>query len=158
MDTRSNLTAKVSITAITSAISAALGWRGIMAVVWVIAMALDYLSGTMAACKLGQWSSATARDGLWHKGAMILVVTVAGIADIILGVICEHIPQMDITWSGIVLPLVLAWYIITELGSVLENAVKMGADIPDWLVNLLKVSAQAAKSAGEKLNSKNDAG
>lgn len=148
-----NLTAKVSITALISGISAVLGWKGILAVVWVAVMALDYLSGTAAACKSGQWSSAAAREGLWHKGSMILVVAVAGIADIVLGMICARIPSMSVKWMGFVLPLVLVWYIITELGSILENATKMGATVPGWLTRLLKASAKAAEAAGENIES-----
>ena len=47
------------------------------------------------------------------------------------------------------MPLVLAWYIVTELGSILENAVKMGANVPGWLVKLLKSSANLMDQAGE---------
>ena len=57
---------KTTIVAVFTAICAFLGWKGIMAMVWVIAMGLDYLSGTAAACKSGEWSSTTARNGLWH--------------------------------------------------------------------------------------------
>ncbi len=131
-----------------SALGALLGWQGIMGAVWVGAMALDYLTGTMAACRAGSWSSATARDGLWHKGGMIVVVIVAAMADGVMAVTCANLP-LDMEWPGLVLPLVLAWYIITELGSVLENAVKMGAQVPAWLVKLLKISLQAVDEAAE---------
>lgn len=139
---------KGTIVACCTALGAFLGWKGIMAVVWVVAMALDYISGTAAALKAGSWCSATARQGLWHKGGMILVVVVAAIADGILGIICTNL-ALGINWPGIVLPLVLAWYIITELGSILENAVKMGAKVPQWLVKLLKVGLKAVDEAGE---------
>lgn len=124
-----------------------LGWQGIMALVWVGAMGLDYLSGSMAACRAGQWSSAAAREGLWHKGGMILVVAVAAVADVVMTVLCANLP-MDMTWPGAVLPLVLGWYILTELGSILENAVKMGAAVPQWLVKLLKAGRDAVDAKG----------
>ena len=60
-----------------------------------------------------------------------------------------YIP-IGIQWPGIIMPLVLAWYIITELGSILENAVKMGANVPGWLVKLLKASANIVEAAGGK--------
>lgn len=142
--------AKATIVAVASAISAFLGWKGIMAMVWVIAMGLDYLSGTAAACKAGEWSSATARNGLWHKGGMILVVVVAAIADGVMAVICENIPVMGIAWPGIILPLVLAWYILTEMGSILENAVKLGANVPEWLVKILKSSLKAVDAVADQ--------
>lgn len=142
------VSAKAAMTALFTALGAFLGWKGIMAVVWVACMAMDYISGTAAACKRGAWSSATAREGLWHKGGMILVVTAAAIADGVMAVICRNLP-MGMVWPGIVLPLVLAWYIITELGSILENAVKLGAQVPAWLVKLLKASLKAVDKLGE---------
>lgn len=138
---------KASIAAFFSALGAFLGWQGIMAMVWVAAMALDYITGTAAACYTGQWCSRTAREGLWHKGGMIVVVIVAAIADGAMTVICANLP-LEMVWPGLVLPLVLAWYIITELGSILENAVKMGANVPEWLVKLLKAGLNAVDQAG----------
>ena len=138
-----NLTAiKAAIAAFFTAASAFLGWQGVMFFVWVAAMLLDYLSGSIAACMDGEWSSKVAREGLKHKGGMILVVAVAGLADITLSVVCDHLP-VDMVWPVLVLPLVLAWYILTELGSILENAVKMGAPIPSWLGKLLQAGLKA---------------
>lgn len=139
---------KAALAAFFTALGAFLGWKGIMAIVWVVAMLLDYISGTAAACKTGQWCSATARQGLWHKGGMIIVVTVSAIADGVMAMICEHLP-LGIAWPAIILPLVLAWYIITELGSILENAVKLGAAVPSWLTKLLKASLKAVETIGE---------
>ena len=109
---------------------------------------MDYISGTMAACKEGKWSSAVARQGLWHKGGMILVVAVSGMADLVMLIICQHIP-VTIPWPGLILPLVLAWYTVTEMGSILENAVKMGAAVPGWLIKLLEAGAKAVEAMGE---------
>lgn len=142
------VTIKTAIVAACTALGAFLGWKGVMLIAWVAAMALDYLSGTLAACKAGEWSSATAREGLWHKGGMIAVVIVSAIADWIMVLIAQYIP-IGIQWPGIILPLVLAWYIITELGSILENAVKMGGNVPNWLVKLLKASANIVEAAGD---------
>ena len=141
------LTVKTAIAAFLTAMGAFLGWKGIMLIAWVAVMLLDYISGTMAACKQSQWCSATAREGLWHKGGMIFVVVVSALADWVMVLVAEHIP-IGIQWPGIIMPLVLAWYIITELGSILENAVKMGANVPGWLVKLLKSSANFVEVAG----------
>lgn len=141
---------KVGIAAFFTAVSALLGWQGVMALVWVIAMAIDYLTGTAAAVRAGEWSSSVARQGLWHKGGMIIVVIVAFIADCVMAIICEHIP-IGVEWTSIILPLVLAWYIVTELGSILENAVKMGASVPEWLLKLLQASMKAINSRGETI-------
>jgi len=143
------LTGKAAIAAFLTAMGTVLGWKGIMLLVWAGVMGLDYLSGTMAACKEGKWSSATAREGLWHKGGMILVVTVAAIADGVMVVMGAYVP-MELQWPGVLLPMVLAWYILTELGSILENAVAMGANVPGWLVKRLKNGVELLDSEGDK--------
>lgn len=140
---------KAALVVAISTMGELLGWKGILMVAWVAAMAMDYLSGTMAACKEGKWSSAVARQGLWHKGGMILVVAVSGMADIVMMILCDHIP-VTITWPGLILPLVLGWYLLTELGSVLENAVRLGANVPQWLVKLLEAGAKALEKTGEQ--------
>ena len=140
---------KAALVVAISTMGELLGWKGILMAAWVAAMSMDYLSGTMAACKEGKWSSAVARQGLWHKGGMILVVAVSGMADIVMMILCDHIP-VTITWPGLILPLVLGWYLLTELGSVLENAVRLGANVPQWLVKLLEAGAKALEKTGEQ--------
>ncbi len=137
------LAVKATAVAVWTAISAFLGWRGLMALAWIAVMAIDYISGSAAACKAGEWSSARAREGLWHKAGMIFSVVVAAILDGIMVIFIGNIPALGIEWPGLVLPLVLAWYILTELGSILENAVKMGATVPTWLTKLLKSGRDA---------------
>ena len=141
-----NLTAlKTVLAAACTAVSAFLGWKGILALSWLAVMALDYISGTAAACKAGEWSSRRAREGLWHKCGMIFAVAVAGIADGVMVVIIGNIPALGVQWPGLAFPLVLTWYILTELGSILENAVKLGAVVPQPLVNMLKTSLKAVE-------------
>lgn len=149
--------ARAAMVATISAIGAFLGWKGIMLLVWVTLMALDYISGTFAAMKAGEWCSSKAREGAWHKGGAILVVIVAAIADGIMLVICGNIPILDIAWPGIILPLVLAWYIITELGSILENAIKLGANPPTWLAKILQASLDVVESVGDKATIEHEA-
>lgn len=151
---KENLTAtKGAITALVTALAAILGWQGILVILWVAAMALDYLSGTAAACKKGDWASARAREGLWHKGGMLLVVLTAALTDVAVAMAAANL-GLGARWSGLVLPLVLAWYILTELGSVLENAVKLGARVPAWLIGILRAGQKALEDAGEKTQEK----
>lgn len=141
---------KVAIAAFFTAMSAFLGWQGILAVIWFAVMLLDYLSGSLAAWLAGEWCSAVAREGIRHKMGMFLVVTVSGITDITLRLICEQLP-VSFTWPVLILPLVFAWYILTELGSILENAVKMGAPIPEWLIKILTVGLKAINAQGDDI-------
>lgn len=144
------LAAKAAIAAFFAAAGLLIGWKGIMILAWVVLMALDYLTGTWAAMMAGEWCSRKAREGVWHKCGAIIVVVVAAIADGIMLVICGNIPVFNITWPGVLLPMILAWYIITELGSILENAVALGANPPAWLTKILAVSLKAVDAAGDK--------
>ena len=144
------LAIRAAIVACFTAIGAFLGWKGLMLLTWVLLMALDWISGTFAAMKNGEWCSQKSREGAWHKGGAVLVVIVAVIADLIMLVICGNIPVLEIHWPNIILPLVLAWYILTELGSILENAIKLGANPPAWLTKILKASLEVVDSVGEE--------
>ena len=137
---------KAALAAALGGISGIFGWRGSMALIWVAAMVLDYISGSASACKAGKWSSAVARQGLWHKGGMILVVMVSAMTDLLLTFLSDYL-ELEFAWPGCVFPMVLAWYIITELGSILENAVKMGAPVPEWLMKILRKSLGSVNAA-----------
>lgn len=141
---------KAAIVMFFTALGAFLGWQGVLAIIWLVAMALDFASGTLAAWLSGEWLSAVAREGAKHKLGMLFVVIVAGVADIVLAIACEYLP-MGLEWPVLVLPLVFVWYILTELGSILENAVKMGAPIPEWLMNLLAAGLKIINAQGDGL-------
>lgn len=115
------------------------GWLGWAVLIWVVCVVLDYASGTAAAKKAGEWSSAIARDGLWHKMGEVFAVLVAALCDIALSVIMQGsgVP-IGIDLGPVITPIVLLWYIITELGSIIENAGALGAPIPAWLQKSLK--------------------
>ena len=144
---------KAGVAAIIGAFTAFWGWLGWLAVAWIALMALDYLTGTLAAAKAGTWSSKAAREGIWHKMGEVAVVLVAALGDQVLGIVVEHLPviQTSLPAGGLLLPLVLVWYCITELGSIAENAALMGAPIPEWLRKLLEAGKQAVDDAGERL-------
>lgn len=128
---------KTSIVLFFSGFAEVLGWKGVLMVLWVCSMALDYASGTMAAKKCGKWKSKKAREGLMHKGGMIIVGLVAGMFDLTAWTVCNNI-DMGITWPCVVLPLCCTWYFFTECGSILENCQKMGITVPGWMVGIMK--------------------
>ena len=55
-------------------------------------------------------------------------------------------------YTTLLCPLVVVWYTLTELGSIVENAVNLGAPVPQWLKKMLS----AAKDAVDKLGEEND--
>ena len=130
---------KAALAAVLAFLTALWGWVGWAILIWAACVILDYISGTAAARRNGEWSSEIARDGLWHKLGEIFAVLVAALCDIALGVILKTAPvQLPFDFTTLVTPIVLLWYIITELGSILENAGKLGAPLPKWLKRMLK--------------------
>ena len=115
------------------------GYLGWAVIIWLACIFLDYIAGSLAAKQAREWSSAIARQGLWHKLGEIFAVLVSALCDIALTVIVKGsgIP-IGIEIGAIITPVVLFWYIITELGSIIENCGKMGAPIPNWLRKSLK--------------------
>lgn len=144
---------KASVIAVIGALTGLWGWFGWLVIGWVICMVVDYITGSLAAAKQGEWSSAQAREGIWHKAGMIVVVIVAAGADLLIALVLVNIPavQLPFTYSGLICPIVLVWYGVTELGSITENAVAMGAPVPGWLTKLLQVSKDAIDNAGDQL-------
>ena len=142
---------KGAIAAVLAFLTALWGWLGWAVLIWILALLFDYISGTAAARRNGEWSSNVARDGLWHKLGEIFAVLVAAMCDIALGVVLSMAPiSLPIELGPLVTPLVILWYTITELGSILENAGKLGAKYPEWLKKMLaqyKDTIDAAQGA-----------
>jgi len=140
------------------ALTALWGWFGWLVLGWVALMVLDYLTGSAVACKNGLWSSAKAREGIWHKCGMIVAVLVAAGADLLILTVLNNLPLIELPfdYAGLICPVVLVWYIVTELGSIAENAVDMGANVPRWLVRLLAAGKDAVDGAGDKLTGGKD--
>lgn len=69
---------KVAAAAGVAVLTALWGWFGWLVVLFVGCMAVDYLTGTAAAMHRGEWSSKSARDGIFHKIGSVIVVMVAG--------------------------------------------------------------------------------
>ena len=112
------------------------GWLGWAIALFIVSMAADYVTGTWAARARGEWSSAAARQGLWHKLGEICALLVAALCDIAVQVVLRSaaatLPAPFGEGHYLTL-LVSIWYTFTELGSVIENAGELGAPIPAWL-------------------------
>ena len=142
------LAAKAAAAAVAGAFGAAFGWLGWLVLAWAACMALDYLTGSLAAARAGAWDSATARAGIWHKAGMIVVVLAAALCDSVAALMLRHLSAaLPFDYGTLLLPMVLVWYVFTELGSVAENAVRLGAPVPTVLTAALKAGRQAADPA-----------
>lgn len=122
-------------------------------------MFLDYASGTAAARQTGTWKSEKARNGIGHKLGMGLIVLVCVIADYVMILVCRNLPNdvLAIQWPVVIFPMVTIWYILTEIGSIIENAMAMGAPVPAWLPKLINAPIHVVDAAGEMAASGHEA-
>lgn len=108
-------------------------------------MIADYISGMLASKKEALehsddkeygWSSKKNIIGIYKKAGYILTILAAVSTDYVLykfaGELGIEFPQNTI--FGL---LVTVWFIINELLSILENAGRMGAELPGFLKNVL---------------------
>ena len=148
---------KGTIAAVLGCLTALWGWFGWLVVAWVVCMLLDYATGTAAALRAGEWSSKVARDGLWHKLGEAVAVLVAAILDGVIGLILANVPALTLPFDYTVFltVLVLVWYIMTELGSLVENAGSLGAPVPAWLRKAIAALESTVDGAGDKLGGQN---
>ena len=124
---------KAALAAVVAFLTALWGWTGWAIFIWLACIFLDYVAGSLAAKKDNRWSSAIAREGCWHKLGEIFAVMVAALCDIALNVIMKGVGiEIPIEVGPLVTPIVLLWYILTELGSIIENCGKLGAPVPHW--------------------------
>ena len=87
---------KAAVAAACGAFTAVFGWLGWLVLAWGACMALDWSSGSAAAACRGQWSSAAARAGIWHKAGMVVVVLVSALTDGVLGMAVANLPGLGL--------------------------------------------------------------
>ena len=149
-----------TIQAVTAAIIAWLSARlGILLPVLCVlltAMVLDYITGMLASKREALehpddpaygWSSRRGAEGIIKKVGYLCIIAAAMIIDyIILSVSAQA--GIKVTLKAFFGLLVAVWYILNELLSIIENAGRMGAPVPDWLAKYVavlknKIDAQA---------------
>lgn len=124
---------KAAVSAALAVLTALWGWFGWLVVGWVACMALDIITGMAAAARAGKWNSEKAREGLWHKAGCVAAVTAAGILDLVAGELVGVAGGLPFEYTVLLCPLVIVWYVLTEAGSIVENAGALGAAVPQWL-------------------------
>ncbi len=145
---------KAALAALCAALTALWGWFGWVVVAWIGFMLIDYATGSAAALRAGEWSSKTARDGIWHKLGSVAAVIVAGILDVVIGHLLGNVPGVELpfTYTVLLSPLVVVWYILTEAGSIIENAGALGAPFPAWLKKMIASMRSKVDQAGDSIN------
>ena len=139
---------KAFFTACFVAMTALWGWLGWAFILLVLAMLTDYITGSLAARAKVEWSSAVARAGLRHKLGTVIAVGTAAFADLGVQVVINSEIMVEqlrgFSWPHGFTMVVTFWYFLTELGSIVENAGKLGAPIHPWIargIAVLKATA-----------------
>lgn len=101
------------------------GWDTVL-IVLTIFMALDYLTGVMAAIANKELNSNVGFKGLFKKVTILIVLIVAVLLDRLLN---------NDTW--VFRTLVAYFYIANEAISLLENSARIGLPVPQKLLDIL---------------------
>lgn len=101
----------------------------------LVMMAFDIITGFTAAWKNKNIQSTKMREGLFHKGTLILLIILAWMCELFV----MHIPDL-----GITIPLVIPACVIIftmELVSITENAAEINPELKDSkLLKLFSIS------------------
>ena len=116
---------KMVVAAICGTVTFIWGGMDSLFVVFLSMMAIDYVTGILAALKTKTLSSEVGFNGLLKKVGMLLIVAVGHFVG-------------DVTGMPDVRSLVIGFYVANEGISILENAGRLGVPLPKKLVSVLK--------------------
>lgn len=106
-------------------------------VVTLFFVIFDYVTGVIQAVCNKDVQSSRMREGLFHKGAFVLVIILAIACEVAMGAIPE---------IGFTLPLVVpvcSYLIVTELVSIMENLGLMNSDLmSSKILSIFKISKE----------------
>lgn len=112
-----------------------------------IMMVVDYLTGMLASKKEAiefpedstkGWSSKKGAMGIMKKVGYICVIAAAMVMDYVIMTVAAQLGY-ELHTQAIFGLLVTIWYLLNELLSIIENAGRMGAPVPEWLTKYIAV-------------------
>lgn len=130
---------KAVITAICSALSAALGILYVPVLLMVGCNVMDYITGLMAASHRadGTISSYKSMRGITKKIAMWLLVIVGAMVDCLIKYAANTLGY-QLPFTFLVACIVAVWIVCNEIISILENLIDIGIAIPAFMIPLVK--------------------
>lgn len=111
------------------------------------AMVVDYITGMLASKREAMdhpgdpgygWSSKKGAKGIIKKVGYVCVIAAAMILDYVIVMTAEQL-GFQIPTTAMFGLLVVVWYLLNEMLSIIENSGRMGADIPVWMSNYIAV-------------------
>ena len=128
------------------------GWLWRLSLIHLGCIALDLLTFTLACRKNGERGKGLVRSRLWVKLGGIIAAMAAALADSMLRMILLRLPmELPFEYTTLLCPVVMVWYILTEMGSIVENVGEMGAKVPAFLKNIIAVLHTGVEESGDKL-------
>lgn len=118
-------------------------------------MVVDYLTGMLASKNEAidhpqdpeyGWSSKKGAKGIIKKVGYLCVIAVAMVVDYVIATVSGTL-GFTMPASAFFGLLVAVWYLLNELLSIIENAGRMGAAVPEWLLKYIAVLKDKIDSA-----------
>jgi len=145
------------VSAVAAWLSARLGILLYVILILAVAMFIDYITGMLASKTEAidhpedpscGWNSKKGAKGIIKKVGYLCVIAAAMMVDyIILNVAAEVGIEIGLkAFFGI---MVTVWYLLNEILSIVENAGRMGAPVPEWLKKYIAVLKTKVESKGE---------
>ncbi len=113
----------------------------------VAMMTLDYVTGMLASKKEAidrptdpdaGWSSRKGAVGIFKKLAILAAVIVAMSLDYVVKIMTDGL-GFDPPAMPFIALLVIVWFLLNEMLSIIENAGRMGGNVPVWLAKYIAV-------------------
>lgn len=110
-------------------------------------MVVDYITGMLASKTEAidhpadpdyGWSSKRGAKGIIKKVGYLCVIAVAMVVDYVIATVSGTL-GLGIPAGAFFGLLVTVWYLLNELLSIIENAGRMGAAVPEWLLKYIAV-------------------
>ena len=143
---------KLTFAAIVGGLSAYLNIMAVPVIVLLVVMIIDYATGMFKAWINASLSSRIGLIGILKKVGYLLVVCTAGVVDWLISSGLDKIGiKIDVGfYIGVI---VVIWFIINELISILENLAIIGVPLPKFLTSLihkLKVAVEGKVNTEEE--------
>lgn len=151
---------QVCVTGLVAYLSQKLGVTFYLLGILLCLMVIDYLSGMAASAvealdhpddKSYGWSSRKGAKGIAKKVAYLFVIAVGMVIDYVIiqtsGVLGFNLPNTMLSL------LVTVWYMLNEALSITENAGRMGAPVPEWLMKYIAALKNKIGSSRENVSS-----
>lgn len=155
---------KAVTTGIIGIVSGAAAWMfakiGVLMYVLLVlagAMAIDYITGMLASKSEAidhpdnpeyGWNSRKGAKGIIKKVGYLCVIAVSMMVDYIILHVAAELGMVIALKASFGL-LVTVWYLLNETLSIIENAGRMGAPVPDWLKQYIAVLKNKIEQQGE---------